>query len=174
MQRRTLLLVSAAAVATVGGALLVKPSAPPSPSPSGAALAFPGLAARLQSAARIEAKRHDGTLEVTRRGETWVLPAKGGYPVDIGKLRTLMLAIGGGEVVDQKTDDATRHARLGLEDTPPADDLHWRRLDISGARFKAGEVPSVPIHRLPPLCSSFCSASRSWKALKRSSSSWNS
>ena len=116
MQRRTLLLVSAAAAATIGGALLVRPSAPPPPEPGGAALAFPGLAQRLQSAARIEAKRHDGTLEIARRGETWVLPAKGGYPVRQEKVRELLVGLTELRLTEPRTANPEMLDRLGLED----------------------------------------------------------
>jgi hypothetical protein len=44
-----------------------------------------------------------------------------------------LLAIDGAEIVDPKTADPANHARLGLQDEPEADDLHWRRLEINRA-----------------------------------------
>ena len=116
MQRRTLLLVSAAAVAAVGGSLLLTPGGAPPPSPAGAALAFPGLAQRLQGAAKIEATRHDGTLTVERRGETWVLPAKGGYPVRQEKVRELLTGLTELRLTEPRTANPDMLDRLGLED----------------------------------------------------------
>ncbi|MBR0679140.1 DUF4340 domain-containing protein [Roseomonas eburnea] len=116
MNRRTLLLLSGAAVVAVGGALLLKPSEAPPPSPAGAALAFPGLAQRLQAAARIVATRHDGTLEIARRGETWVLPAKGGYPVRQEKVRELLTGLTELRLTEQRTANPDMLDRLGLED----------------------------------------------------------
>lgn len=116
MQRRTLLLLSGAAVAAIGGALLLNPAETPAPSPAGAALAFPGLAQRLQSAARIVATRHDGTLEIARRGEMWVLPAKGGYPVRQEKVRELLVGLTELRLTEPRTANPEMLDRLGLDD----------------------------------------------------------
>ncbi|WP_198371654.1 DUF4340 domain-containing protein [Roseomonas rosulenta] len=134
MNRRTLLLLSGAAAAAVGGALLLKPAAPPPPSPAGAQLAFPNLAQRLQSAARIVATRHDGTLEVARRGETWVLPAKGGYPVRQEKVRELLVGLTELRLTEPRTANPELLDRLGVEDPalPGATSTLLRVLDAQG------------------------------------------
>ena len=116
MNRRTLLLLSGTAVVAVGGAMLLTPANQPPPSPAGAALAFPGLAQRLQAAAKIEATRHDGTLEISRRGEMWVLPAKGGYPVRQEKVRELLTGLTELRLTEQRTSNPEMLDRLGLED----------------------------------------------------------
>lgn len=120
MQRRTLLLLSGAAVAAVGGALLLNPADAPAPSPGGAALAFPGLAQRLQAATKIVATRHDSTLEVTRRGDTWVLPAKGGYPVRQEKVRELLTGLTELRLIEPRTANPEMLDRLGLDDPTKA------------------------------------------------------
>lgn len=91
----------------------------------------------VNNAQTIEVSYLDGSYRLERDGETWGLVSKGGYPVDVGKLRTLLLAVDGAEIVDEKTDDPTRHDRLGLLDAPGTGDLHWRRLDITGANDKS-------------------------------------
>ena len=116
MNRRQLLLLSGAAVVVVGGALLLNPAEPPAPSPAGAALAFPGLAQRLQSAAKIIATRHDGSLEIARRGETWVLPSKGGYPVRQDKVRELLVGLTELRLTEPRTANPDMLDRLGLDD----------------------------------------------------------
>lgn len=116
MNRRTVLLVSAAAVVALGSAMLLTPADQPPPSPAGAALAFPGLAQRLQAAAKIEAKRHDGTVEITRRGETWVLASKGGYPVRQEKVRELLTGLTELRLTEPRTANPEMLDRLGLED----------------------------------------------------------
>ncbi|MBW6397639.1 DUF4340 domain-containing protein [Roseomonas sp. HJA6] len=115
MQRRTLLLLSGAAVVVVGGALLI-PNDDTVPPTDGGALAFPGLAQRLQSAAKIEATRHDGALAITRRGETWVLPAKGGYPVRQEKVRELLTGLTELRLTEARTTDPALFDRLGVDD----------------------------------------------------------
>lgn len=116
MQRRTLLLLSGAAIATIGGALLLNPGEPPAPLPAAAALAFPGLAQRLQSAAKIVATRHDGSLEIARRGDTWVLPDKGGYPVRQEKVRELLTGLTELRLTEPRTANPEMLDRLGLDD----------------------------------------------------------
>lgn len=116
MQRRTVLILSSAAAAAIGGAMLLTPVEAPPPSPAGAALAFPGLAQRLQAAARLEAVRHDGTLTIERRGETWVLPAKGGYPVRQDKVRELLTGLTELRLTEPRTSNPELLDRLGLED----------------------------------------------------------
>jgi hypothetical protein len=116
MQRRTLLLLSGAAAAVVGGAVVLTPKGPEAPSPAGAALAFPGLAQRLQGAARIQATRHDGMLEIARRDDTWVLPARGGYPVRQEKVRELLVGLTELRLTEPRTANASLLDRLGLED----------------------------------------------------------
>jgi hypothetical protein len=135
MDRRTLLLLSGAAVAALGGALLLRPAAPPPPTPATAALAFPGLAQRLQGAARIEARRHDGTLGLARRGETWVLPARGGYPVRQEKVRELLVGLTELRLTEPRTANPELLDRLGVEDParPGATSTLLRVLDAQGA-----------------------------------------
>ncbi|MBB5691014.1 DUF4340 domain-containing protein [Roseomonas alkaliterrae] len=116
MQRRTLLLLGGAAAVVLGGALLLSPAEQAPPSPAGAALAFPGLAQRLQGAARIEATRHDASLAVERRGETWVLPAKGGYPVRQERVRELLTGLTELRLTEPRTANPEMLDRLGLED----------------------------------------------------------
>jgi hypothetical protein len=134
MNRRTLLMLSGAAIVAVGGALLLKPAAPPAPPPSAAALAFPGLAQRLQSAARIVATRHDGTLEIARRGETWVLPAKANYPVRQEKVRELLVGLTELRLTEPRTANPELLDRLGVEDParPGATSTLLRVLDAQG------------------------------------------
>ncbi len=116
MNRRSLLLLSGAAIVVLGGALVLNPGAPPAPAPSGAVLAFPGLAQRLQSAAKIVATRHDGVLEIARAGETWVLPAKGGYPVRQEKVRELLVGLTELRLTEPRTANPEMLDRLGLDD----------------------------------------------------------
>jgi hypothetical protein len=135
MHRRTLLIMSGAATIAIGAALLLTPGETPPPSPAGAALAFPGLAQRLQSAVRLEAIRHDGTLTVERRGETWVLPAKGGYPVRQEKVREVLTGLTELRLTEPRTANPDLLDRLGLEDPTRAGATSTllRVLDAQGA-----------------------------------------
>jgi uncharacterized protein DUF4340 len=131
MSAKTILIggVVAAALITAGVMMGSDPQTDETAPASG--LFFPDFDEN--SAQAIEVAFEGGSYRLERDGETWGLASKGGYPVDLGKLRTLLLAIDGAEIVDQKTDDPTRHARLGLQDEPAQDDMHWRRLEVEGA-----------------------------------------
>jgi hypothetical protein len=116
MQRRSLILLGSAAVIAMAGALLIKPPAPPAPPVGTGALAFPGLAQRLSNAARIEVRRHDGGLEIIRRGDVWVLPSKGDYPIRQEKLRELLTGLTELRLMEPRTGNPEMFDRLGLED----------------------------------------------------------
>jgi hypothetical protein len=135
MNRRTLLLLGGAAAATVVGAVLLTPDVAEPPAPSGAALAFPGLAARLNDARTIEVKRHDGTLIVARQGaDTWVLPGTSGYPVRPEKVREILVGLTELRLAEPRTANAELLDRLGLEDParPGAASSLLRVLDGAG------------------------------------------
>lgn len=116
MNRRTLLLLGAAAIASVGGALLLTPKDATPPPPGQADLAFPGLPARLQHVARIEVKRHDGTLTVQRQGELWVLPERANYPARSERVRELLTGLTELRLTEPRTANPELLDRLGLND----------------------------------------------------------
>lgn len=134
MNRRTLLLLGTAAAATVGGIILLAPNTVDRSTVPGSGLAFEGLAGRLQGAARIEIVKADGTLALVRRGEAWVLPDKGGYPVRPEKVRELLVGLTELRLVEPRTGDPAQHARLGVEDPaqPGGTGVLLRVLDAQG------------------------------------------
>jgi len=135
MQRRSLILLGSAALIAMAGALLIKPPPPPAPSAGTGGLAFPGLAQRLGTAARIEVRRHDGALEIIRRGDVWVLPTKGDYPIRQEKLRELLTGLSELRLMEPRTGNPEMFDRLGLEDPlrAGATSTLLRVLDAQGA-----------------------------------------
>ncbi len=137
MNRRTLLLLGTAAAVAAGAAVLFTPDriAPSTVAGGGAGLAFEGLAARLQNAARIEIRKPDGALALLRQGEAWVLPEKGGYPVRPEKVRELLVGLTELRLVEPRTADPAQHDRLGVEDParPGSKGVLLRVLDAQGA-----------------------------------------
>jgi hypothetical protein len=116
MKRRTLMLLGTAAAAAVGGAIILTPDSTEPPPTSSTPLAFPGLAPRLASAARIEVTRHDGTLTINRAGETWVLPAKADHPVRPERVRELLVGLTELRLAEPRTANPEMLERLGVED----------------------------------------------------------
>ncbi|NKC30145.1 DUF4340 domain-containing protein [Falsiroseomonas selenitidurans] len=135
MKRRAIIGLGVAAAAAVGGAILLTPDRAAPPPPSASALAFPGLAARLAEAATIEVKRHDGTLLVRRAApDTWVLPAKAGYPVRPERVRELLVGLTELRLTEPRTANPEMLDRLGLDDPekPGATSSLLRVLDAEG------------------------------------------
>lgn len=136
MTRRGLLLLSGTAAVVLGAAVLLQPSdiARDVP-PAEGGLAFPGLAARLAGAARIEIGRSDATLVLERRGETWTLPDRGGYPVRGERVRELLVGLTELRLAERRTADPAQLDRLGLDDParPGSTALPLRVLDAGGA-----------------------------------------
>lgn len=135
MKRRHLLLLGAAAAASLGGAILLTPRRAEPPSPAEAPLAFPGLAPRLAAAARIEVRRHDGTLTIARaEAERWVLPAKSGYQVRPERVRELLVGLTELRLTEPRTANPEMQDRLGVEDPtrPGATSALLRVLDAEG------------------------------------------
>ncbi|MBK1660448.1 DUF4340 domain-containing protein [Paracraurococcus ruber] len=135
MNRRTLVLLGGAAAASVAAAVLLTPKGVEKQAITDAGLAFPGLAARLQGAQRIEVVKPDATLVLARRGEAWVLPAKGGYPARPEKAREMLVGLTELRLVEARTSDPAQHERLGVDDPtrPGSTALLLRVLDGAGA-----------------------------------------
>lgn len=116
MKRRNLIVLGAVAVGTVGAAVLLTPDTAAPPPPSASPLAFPDLAARLANAARIEVVRHDGTLQVVRAGDRWVLPARADHPARAERVREVLVGLTELRLTEPRTANPEMLERLGVED----------------------------------------------------------
>jgi hypothetical protein len=135
MNRRNLLLLGGAAAVTVAATVLLTPKSVERQEVASGGLAFPGLATRLQGAARVEVTKPDGTLTLLRQGEAWVLPDKGGYPVRPEKLREMLVGLTELRLIEARTADPAQLERLGVDDPARAGStaLLLRVLDGAGA-----------------------------------------
>ena len=82
----------------------------------GGKLMFPGLAPRLQDAARIEITHQGKTTTLAKHGDAWGLEDRGGYPVQTSKLRGMLTGLTELRLVEPRTTDPAQFNRLGLED----------------------------------------------------------
>jgi hypothetical protein len=135
MKRRNLLLLGGAATASIAAALLLTPEGTAPVLSDAAPLAFPGLARRLADAARIEVRRHDGTLEITRAGQQWVLPSRANYPVRPERVREILVGLTELRLTEPRTANPELQSRLGVDDpTQPGSSASLLRvLDGAGA-----------------------------------------
>ena len=75
------------------------------------------------------------TLERAQNG-TWSLKSRSGYPVDVTKVRALLVGLGQAELIEPKTSKPDRYAALELED-PEQKGAKSRLLRLTGADGKA-------------------------------------
>ncbi len=83
-------------------------------------LLFPDLKGQLEAITDVTLTDGDGEVTITREGDRWVVPGKGGYPADTGALRDLLVAIAEARKVEQKTSNSEYYDRLGL--LPPGEE----------------------------------------------------
>ncbi len=76
---------------------------------------LPDLAARIADVARITVRTAETGMTARRTEEGWVLEEKGDYPVELDKVRELVLGLAQMRLVEPKTRDPERLARLELE-----------------------------------------------------------
>jgi hypothetical protein len=61
-------------------------------------------------------KQGETTVALERKGGSWALKSRDGYPADIAKVRSLLVALGQAELVEPKTSKADKYPLLELED----------------------------------------------------------
>ncbi|MFC7538408.1 DUF4340 domain-containing protein [Siccirubricoccus deserti] len=135
MKRRNLLLLGSTAAVTVAAFVVLTPKSIEHQEVATGGLAFPGLADRLQGAARIEVRKPDAALILVRQGEAWLLPEKGNYPVRPEKVREMLVGLTELRLVEARTADPAQLDRLGVDDPARAGSsaLLLRVLDGAGA-----------------------------------------
>ncbi|MEQ8335063.1 DUF4340 domain-containing protein [Nisaea sp.] len=88
------------------------------------ARAFPGLEQQIPDIARIEISwNRDAAVEqvsIARADGVWRVAEQNGYPADTGKIRDFILSLAELKLVEAKTADPARYARLGVSDVTAA------------------------------------------------------
>jgi hypothetical protein len=73
------------------------------------------------------------SISIARDGERWQVQEKGGYPADVGKLRTVLLALANARRLEEKTSNPERFAQLGLGGPEAGSGV---LLEVSGSDLK--------------------------------------
>lgn len=123
MNQKTLLGLAIAAVVALGAAALVNHfNRPASETAAADAWLAPALRDHVNDVSKVVIKgAGDKTLATLVRGDKgWTLAEKGGYAVDSGKLRDLLLKIADARLVEQKTSNKDKYATLGVQDVSDA------------------------------------------------------
>jgi hypothetical protein len=122
MTQRRFLWLLLAALAVISAAIILNGRRGTAPVTSTAAL-FPGLAAELNRVTTVAIRKGGAEPSTVLRkagepkaGEQWVVAERHDYPVDLPKLRRLLIALGDAVLREEKTSDAANYARIGVED----------------------------------------------------------
>jgi hypothetical protein len=98
---------------------------------------MPGLADTIRSVVGLEVRQGEDAAVLERSPDgRWSLKSRDGYPVDIAKVRALLVGLGQAELVEPKTGKADRYAALELED-PARKGAKSRLVRLMGADGKA-------------------------------------
>lgn len=89
---------------------------------------LPELQKNIEKVSTIEITHKDQSLVVEKLAGEWALTQKGGYQVDISKVRQLVLSLADLEKLEAKTSDPDRFNVLGLE--TPSKDVNSVRIAI--------------------------------------------
>jgi hypothetical protein len=117
MRPRTLAILVVLGVLALGGGWYFGISSMPQDSTADAGqLMFPDLAAHLSDAAQVELVHGASELHIVRQAHGWGLRERGGYPVDVTKLRGLLTALTELRLTERRTADPEELGKLGLED----------------------------------------------------------
>lgn len=137
MSNRNLIVLVLLGVLSLGGGWyfgpgMVRPSVTTAEAGS---LVFPGLAERLAQTRRVEILHQGKTVVIEPGGDgVWGLADRDFYPVQVSALRDILTGLTELRLVEPRTSDPAKFARLGVEnpDTPDATSKLLRVLDASG------------------------------------------
>lgn len=119
MDSRKLSILAALAVVVIAAALLLtrQPSAPDAPP-----LLYPQLEAELNSVTAVSIyKAGDArAVELSRKGDGWVVNERGGFPADSARVNHLLRTLAKAKPAEQKTSNPANYATLGVQDTSDA------------------------------------------------------
>ena len=96
-------------------------------------LLFPQLRDNINNITSLTITRaDDDTATVIRKtSDNWVLASRDDYPVDIGKLRELLLQISAAKTIERKTSSPDLYSQLGVRD-PAIEGSKGSRLQVTG------------------------------------------
>jgi len=135
MNQKTLIGLAVAALLAIVAAIVLNQRSQPRSEGGGEQATFlaPGLRDHVNDVAKVVVTGADNkTLAtLTRAADGWSLAEKGGYAVDTGKLRELLLKLADAKLLEQKTSNKDKYATLGVEDVT-AKDAKSLQIELDG------------------------------------------
>ena len=129
------LLVATAASVIAAGYAVLSESRIQAPKVAGGAAVFASLLARANDVQTATIASASGKFTLAHKGDGWVLVEKDDYPVAADKLRQLVAGLADLRLLEAKTDQADRLARLEVEDIA-AKDAKSKQVTLAGADGK--------------------------------------
>jgi hypothetical protein len=141
MKPTTFLVVLAATAVSVvaAGYAVVSESRIQAPAAASGAPVFGDLLARANDVQSVTVASASGKFTIARKGDGWALAEKDGYPVAADKLRQLVAGLADLRLLEAKTDQPDRHARLEVEDIA-AKDAKSKQVTLAGADGKRRDL----------------------------------
>lgn len=122
IRRRTVILLGAAALATtLGATAAVIDRAAETRTGVDAVRPYPTLEAKAGDVSQVQVLRADAPITLIRTDAGWILAERDGFPVRTDLVRKLLFDLGQIELIERKTNDAERSARLNLRDVAQKD-----------------------------------------------------
>jgi len=139
MNRNTLLTLAVVTAALLLIAILV--SGPGRHTDESGALLLPDLRSTLNEIDHISIVGKGGiNIASLDKDETqWTLAERGSYPVDLGKLRQLLITLADAIIIEEKTANPEFYDRLGVEDVAQ-EDASGHRIDLRGKTVNASII----------------------------------
>jgi hypothetical protein len=138
MRRNTLIALAALAVPLAVVAVMLPPRAGGGPKTAANAEVFPNLKDWIGQATKLTVTGPSGTIAIEKKpaadgkaealGEGWVLPSKGGYPVQTSTIRQILAGLVALKTVDEKTSRPKLYGRLDLGDPGKGSQSHELKL----------------------------------------------
>jgi hypothetical protein len=129
-------LAAAAVVSAVLAVVTFAANNPWGSGPVGGEKLMPTLATSIGQVAEVAVRQGEDAVVLERSGGTWSLKSRGGYPVDVVKVRALLVGLGEAELVEPKTSRADKYAALELED-PAGKGAKSRLVKVTDAKGNA-------------------------------------
>ncbi|MGI9413829.1 MAG: DUF4340 domain-containing protein [Hyphomicrobiales bacterium] len=101
---------------------------------SGEAL-LPDLATRAGNVASVSVKTADNTVTVVKKGESWGIAERAGFPADSDEVREVVVGLTQMTIVEEKTRNPARYKLLDLDD-PETEDSEAKLVTLSDADGK--------------------------------------
>ena len=117
--KNLIILTIITAIVVIAAVVSVRP--PTQEGPNDKQLVFPKLGTSLQEVTEIQMATKEETFTIERRGEQWTLKEKHNYPIALEKVRNLLFGLADLVNLEEKTNDPTRYAKIGVEELTEKD-----------------------------------------------------